>query len=377
MEDFLKIEIAGEEAEHVYCDLVLLEVEIDEELASMFRMQLTLNRDGGDWTYLDDAEIRPWQEISISAGLADDNDLLLSGYITQIKPIFGSDLQSAVIEIMGMDKSVAMDRMEILKDWPDKSDSDIAEAIFAKYGLEPDVEATDVVHSEETSTIIQRDTDIQFLRRLALRNGYECYVQGDTGVFKSLDLDSPSQGVLAVHFGEETNTYGFTLELDALMPTGVAMQQIDRLNKTTSSVAIETSDIKVLGAQEAASLLGEKTIPEDGTPIGKGLRYIGQNSAFGEAEMEALSQGLFQKSEWLIRASGEVNSAEYGKVVQARKLITVKGIGETYSGEFYVCRVKHLFTLGGYTQYVTLKRNAIELTGDEQFSEDAGLALPF
>ena len=40
-------------------------------------------------------------------------------------------------------------------------------AMFQTHGLTPKVEDTDVVHDEEVSTIIQRETDIRFLKRLA------------------------------------------------------------------------------------------------------------------------------------------------------------------------------------------------------------------
>ena len=81
-----------------------------------------------------------------------------------------------------MDGSVLMDREEKLKDWPNKKDSDIAAEIFNLHGFTPEVEDTEVIHDEAVSTVIQRETDIQFLNRLALRNGFECYVEGTTGV---------------------------------------------------------------------------------------------------------------------------------------------------------------------------------------------------
>src|SRR5216683_2804527 len=125
------------------------------------------------------------------------------------------------LEIWGMDGSVLMDREEKLKDWPDKKDSDIAAEIFSLYGLTPETEDTVVTHDEKVSTIIQRETDIQFLRRLALRNGFECYVEGKTGYFRPPQVDAPPQPVLAVHFGDETNVRHLAIEVNALTPTNV------------------------------------------------------------------------------------------------------------------------------------------------------------
>ena len=171
--DNLRIELGGAEVADLYRDLVSLEVELDDELAGMFRMTvaLRLNADGS-WTYLDDDRFVIWQRVVVTAGLADDSRQLLTGYITHVRPQFTAGLEQSRLEIWGMDASVLMDRVDKLKDWPNKKDSDIASETFRAYGLTPQVTDTDVVHDEEVSTIVQRETDIQLLRRLALRNGF-------------------------------------------------------------------------------------------------------------------------------------------------------------------------------------------------------------
>jgi hypothetical protein len=103
------------------------------------------------------------------AGLDDDTQELLKGYITHVKPKFGAGLHDNYLEIWGMDASVLMDRADVLKDWPGKKDSDIATEIFNSYGLTPTVEDTGLVHDNQVSTIIQRETDIQFLKTTVTR----------------------------------------------------------------------------------------------------------------------------------------------------------------------------------------------------------------
>jgi len=67
--DNLVIEIGGSEIPELYNDLVSLEVELDEELAGMFRMSITLflNSDGS-WNYLDDDRLTIWQQVVITLG---------------------------------------------------------------------------------------------------------------------------------------------------------------------------------------------------------------------------------------------------------------------------------------------------------------------
>src|SRR6185369_11440359 len=84
--DSLRIQIGGTEVEELYRDLVCLEVELDDELAGMFRMTLALRLNpDGSWTYLDDKLFVIWQRVVVTAGLADDSRQLLTGFITHLR----------------------------------------------------------------------------------------------------------------------------------------------------------------------------------------------------------------------------------------------------------------------------------------------------
>lgn len=360
------IETQDGEVEGLYADLISLEVELDEELASMFRLHIAIEQRDGIWTYLDDEDFTVWKQMTITAGFESSREELMSGYITHVKPDFDPDVAECTLEIWGMDRSVLMDREEKLKDWPNKKDSDIASEIFNLiYGFTPEVKDTDVIHDEAISTIIQRETDMQFLKRLALRNGFECYVEGTTGYFRSPQVDATPQPVLAVHFGEETNVNRFSIEVNALTPANVGMFQVDRTNKKVLDAAAETSEQTALGNIDAAGLLA--------AGINPGQVYIGMNAATGNPEMAALCQGLFHQGEWFVTGEGEIMGNQYGHVLKPRGTVTIKGVGETYSGVYYVTHVTHSFTPEGYTQRFRVKRNAIMPTGSEDFSASSGL----
>ena len=359
------IEIEGEEVSDLYSDLVSLEVELDDELAGMFRLRIALlQQPDGIWTYLDDERFAVWKQVTVTAGLESGTEELISGYITHVKPYFDSDPSQCSLEIWGMDGSVLMDREEKLKDWPNKKDSDIASEIFNLYGFTPDVEDTEVIHDEAVSTVIQRETDMQFLKRLALRNGFECFVEGTTGYFRTPQLNATPQPVLAVHFGGETNVNRFSVEVNALTPANVAMFQVDRTNKEILDEAVETSRQTALGATNAEGLLA--------AGMNAGQIYIGMNVATGNPEMAALCQGLFHEGEWFVTGEGEIAANQYGHVLKSRETVTIKGVGETYSGVYYVAHVTHVFTSDGYTQSFRVKRNAIMPVGSEDFSTSSG-----
>ncbi|HKQ05855.1 MAG TPA: contractile injection system protein, VgrG/Pvc8 family [Blastocatellia bacterium] len=355
------ISIEDEAATDLFPSLIELEVEEDHRLAGMFKIKLaTTKADDGLWIFLDDERVKPWKKVTISATVADGEVELITGYITLIKPHIDLNESQSVLEIYGTDATCLMSVEEKIKDWPNKSDSDIAQEIFAGYNLTATVDATEVIHDEAVSTIIQRETDAQFLKRLARRNGFECFVKGDTGFFRKPVLTEPAQPVLAIQFGAETNLLAFDARLNALRPAATEMHQIDTIGKQVEDAVVESSDQRLLGRDGTLSLA---------TPNGAAARlFVKHAVATGQPEMEKLCRALFDEAEWFIEASGKIDSAIYGAILQAKKLVPIKGVGESFSGIYYVTKVKHVFTLDGYVQEFTARRNAMAPSGPADFA---------
>jgi len=343
-------------------DFLSLEVELDNELASLFKLRLAIRlQPNGTWTYVDDERFQVWKPLSIHAGFDTTTDELMSGYITHIKPDFQRDPSYCTMEILGMDGSVLMDREEKLRAWPQVQDSTIASQLFSLYGFSSVVVETPVVHDEQVSTIIQRETDMQFLKRLALRNGYDCYVDGKTGFFELPRLKGKPQPLLAVHSGpSETNVNHCSLELNALRPTNVAMMQVDRINKSILTASVTSSTQTVLGRTAAPGLLTPGVAP--------GQVYVSMSPTTGQAEMDTLCQELYHQAEWFISAEGEIDGNHYAYVLKPHGTVTIKGIGEAYSGVYDVTHVTHIFRPSGYTQVFRAKRNALMPDGTEKFT---------
>lgn len=356
--DNLLIEIGGAEVPELEHDLISLEVELDDQLTGMFRLTIALLlKADGSWTYLDDDRFAVWTKVVITAGPQDDSRQLITGYITHLRPEFGVGLEQCRLAVWGMDASVVMDRAEVLKTWPNTKDSDIATLLFNQAGLAPQVTDTDVVHDEEVATIVQRETDIRLLKRLASRNGFECFVDGGTGYFQPPALDDADQPVLNVHAGEQTNVNRFSVEVNALTPADVAMSDIDHSTGEVLDVTSESDHQPALGAHRPADLL------PSGIPAGQ--VHIGQTVATGAPEMTALCQALFDRNEWFVTGEGEVAANTYDAILLPRRTVVINGVGEAHSGAYYVTHVTHRFGDDGYVQQFRVKRNAL-------VSNDAG-----
>jgi hypothetical protein len=108
-----------------------------------------------------------------------------------------------------------------------------------------------------------------------------------------------------------------------------------------------------------------------------GQMYVSMNPTTGKTEMDTLCQELYHQAEWFISAEGEIDGNHYAHVLKPHGTVTIKGIGEAYSGVYYVTHVTHTFQAQGYTQFFRAKRNALRPTGAEDFTGAVSKPNPY
>jgi phage protein D len=247
------------------------------------------------------------------------------------------------------------------------ADSDVASAIFGEHGFSPEVEQTQPTWQEVNHTTIQRGTDIQFLRQLAGRNGYECYVEtGSAGGshaahFRPPHLEQSAQGVLSVNMGQATNVNKFKARYDMLHPTAAQATGLDIDTQSDQPVQVESGALLELGSTPA--LGGDRSRKV----------LLSRTGLTQTAELQNYAQAVADQSSWAITAEGELNTVAYGRVLRAKRPVEVRGAGRQFSGTYYVEKVLHTLGGEGYTQRFTLRRNGTGLTGQERFTEDRAL----
>ena len=206
------------------------------------------------------------------------------------------------------------------------------------------------------------------MKRLARRNGYECFVTSGTGFFRKPATNGAPQRTLAAYFGAETNLINFEARVEALRPAAIAAHQLDVIAKEVQDASIATSDERQLGRKGAGALA---------TPNGINSKmYLKGMAATNRAQMERAANALFDEAAWFVEGSGEIDSLSYGAVLRARSLVPIKGVGEKLSGIYYVTGVRHLFGASGYAQQFKARRNALAPSGAENFGGQGALAAP-
>jgi phage protein D len=349
----------------------LVEVLDDAVLASAFRLRIPIGLTGdGDWTWLTDHRFQPLTNIAIAVQLGSAVDeQLMYGYITGQTVHFQEQPGMSTLEVTGMDATTLMNLDQKVVTWTNMADSDIATQIFSSYGFTPQVDSTQPSYNEDDVTIMQRGTDYSFLRRLARRNGFECFLETDatgttTGHFHVPTLSGEPQKTLALAFGEDTNVTALEARYDALRPATAEAHGLTLTDKADQSATSTSSSLQTLGATSALDLLSTKP-----------NTLVARSGAYDQVELQTRAQAAVDASSWAVSMTGEVDATAYQAVIRSRRSILLRGAGTRYSGTYYVSRVTHSLTKERYTQRFELTRNALGLSGSEPFAAGAGLSL--
>jgi phage protein D len=282
-----------------------------------------------------------------------------------------------------MDSSVLLSLEEKIATWPDMADSDIVQEIMRQYrGVQIQADTTPTVHQENDTTIVQRASDIQFVRDLAQRNGFEFYFETDktsgnvTAYFQAPQLSGTPQQDLAIQFGDQSNLRSFSARLTGQRPLNVKSEQMDVKANNANTAQVSDTQLDKLGANDANSLiggpLGSLVTPKDAQAQ---MLILGPPTS-DSTELQTIAQAVRDEAGWFITANGEINSDAYQAVLRPHRLVLVKGAGKAYSGKYYVTRVVHEIKRdGSYSQKFEARRNARDVDGSEQFGS-SGLALP-
>jgi phage protein D len=350
-----------------------IEVEDHAEQADMLRLRLAtaVERDGGRWSVLDSGLFGRLQNVKVAAKVGSGRaEPLIDAYVVDVRASFSNEPGRSTVEVVGMDASVLLQLEERVKRWPDQSDSQIASAIFSEAGLRGEVDDTQPVRSSQHQTTIQRGNDLRFLRHLAQRNGFEAYVEVGSdgrgvGHFHAPRLEEQPQGVLNVNMGPDTNVDGFNARHDQIGPTTARATGFDVGGRQDQTADAQSSQRKRLGAQS--------TVPAD-----KPRKVLLSNTGLADSgELQTATQAVVDRSAMSLTAEGTLYGADYGAALKAKRPVLVRGVGQEFSGTWYVTRVLHELGGEGYAQRFALRRNASGVTRQENFAgSDAAASQP-
>lgn len=341
------------------------EIEVDGsvEEAGVLRIRLGLPQTfTGDWGLLELDPFRPLVPLSvrIQSGLGPP-EAVINAYATHQEVVYGDEPGGTYLEVTAMDATYLMNLQEKVTPWPNMPDSAIAAAVFGRYTVIPQVTPTGPVLAEPEGTTTQRGTDIRFLRRLARRNGFDCYVQPeplsglDTGHFEAPSVVGVPQAVLNVHLGTDVNVQDFRVRYEMLRPTAAMAAGLDASTKAPQPAAAPVAAQVPMGAEPALTRI---VPPPTIRPVELGPAR--------SADVQRAAQAMVDRASWAVVAEGIVGADV--PVLRPGRIVNVRGAGRVFNGSYYLTRVRHTIDADGYRQRFEAKRNAVSMTGAELYA---------
>jgi hypothetical protein len=361
-----------------------VEVETSTEMASVFRLRFGLSHtDFGDWDLMmpqyEELLFRPLTPVQIRVKVGIDIPrAIINGYITNQNVLYDDEGGASAMEISGMDATILMNMQEKVLPWPMPNDGAIATAVFAQYGIVPlNVSPSMPFNLDPTDATVQRGTDIRFLRRLAQRNGFECFVQPqpqsgiDFGYFgPPMNIPGLQEAVLNVKMGAQTNVSEFKIRYDMVKPTMSMAFGVDSMTRAPSaaiSIAPVVTPPPIGGLYPLGVPMGiqDATLRAVAGAHPPPMIMAAQTGQMSLPGLAITNQAISNRSSWPVIAEGTVGTD--AGVLSVGRTANVRGAGIAFNGAYYVTRVAHTFDVGGcsYTQKFEARRNAIGMTGTE------------
>lgn len=326
-------------------DLIGLSLLEDVDAASMFTFTLS----GWDTVemkakWIDDPLFREGNPVEIGLGYRDKTPPLMTGEITGVEPSFRL-AQAPTLTLRGHDRRHRLMRARRTRTFTNQKDSDIASRLASEAGLKPDVQDSGVT----LPYVLQHNqTDLEFLAQRARRIGYEIMVQDRTLRFGPRRTDEAP--VLTLH--REVGLLEFLPRLSTLG---------------------QVSELEVRGwsAQDKAEVIGRASLSDAPRAMGgwrTGPASVQQafeppvsarvvEPVHGQEEADQLARrGLAEMALGHIRAEG----LSIGEPrLRAGTVVQIEGLGERFSGPYYLTSVEHRFGRNkGYRTAFSARRNS-------------------
>jgi phage protein D len=230
--------------------------------------------------------------------------------------------------------------------------------VFRDYGIAASGDNADddsPSHTEAGHSLMQRGSDIKFLRTLARRNGKVCRVAcadtpgRRTGYFAKPKLDGDPAVTLTLNDPESWTVGALDIEWDVTRPTAVVARQALFSDADEDGVSADTSD-------SGLPLLAERGLAQFS---GKPLTVLLTAPVDDAGELAMRARSLLRESAWFVRCEGEADLARLNTVLRVGMVVRVNTAGSVHSGKYLVWNVRHTIDGQSHKMKFVLVRNAV------------------
>jgi hypothetical protein len=312
-------------------------VEVSEQMGqpTYYSLDYTLDTEEGDFPLLKEGMLGPGSELSVVVSPGGESECLVKGPVCgqQIRLQHGGS--GSTLTVQGADSSIKLDRENKVAAWAELTDSSAVSSILAQAGLTPDVETTQAGHFELKHTLIQRETDLNFIRRLARRNGFLFWITCDalgieTAHFKRPVLDGAAACDLVINLSDpKPNLTALDIFWDVERPTQTDSLELDLNTKSDITGTVQKSPLTALGGTALADIVSEPRTAHVYAPVDD------------SGDLQARNEGTLIDASFFLRATGSTTLSALGKVLRSHSLVNLRGVGTRHSGLWFCSAVRH------------------------------------
>ncbi len=285
-------------------------------------------------------------------------EVLMDGVMTDHRITPGADPGHATLTVTGEDLTRVMDYIDFsgfpFPAMPAEARVALILLKYAMFGIIPMVIPSIMLDVPIPVQIIprQQGTDLCYIKTLADKVGYVFYVE-----------PGPVPGASVAYWGPQIKVGVPQPALNAGMDAHTNVESIQ------FGFDSENKVMPILHYQEPASKVSILVPVPDVTPLSPPLGLIPPipkrfpmiretaKLSFIQAALIGLAKAA--QSADAVTATGSLDVTRYGRVLKARKLVGVRGVGAAFDGLYYVKSVTHKIKRGEYKQDFTLARNGL------------------
>jgi hypothetical protein len=362
----VQLTVGGTPAPASFYDAISqLEVEESADRPGVLVLGLPANRtSAGDLQFVGDGTFEPMTNVTLTVTPAAQGaaaQCVFDGYVLSWRLHLDRTSAASTIDVWAQDASWLMNIDDTVTEWSGQTDGEIANAIFGSYGFTPAAGNTDndsPSHTPDGHTLLQRGTDLQFLRGLARRGGKLCRVActttpgARTGYFTVPAVSGQPVATISLVDPASWTVDTLDFDWDVMRPTEADASQVDLTQSADTG-----SDVTADGSGLAP--LDQRDYPS----------YLGQSSTLlltAPADLPELSQrtaAVLTESGFFARCTGEADADRIATILRVGDVVTIEGAGNLQSGNWLVWNVRHRFSLQSWKMAFTLVRNAMGPAG--------------
>jgi phage protein D len=312
-----------------------------------YRLYYTFNSRDSDFPLLKERQLEPEKDLAVVAMGGASPAFLVYGPVMRHDIVLLDGGAGSSLEVTGGDLCIAMDRDDKSKVWSQVTDSSAVLEVLGQggYNLVPDVtHQTTTMHSDFTHPLVQRETDLRFVRRLARRNGCWFWITTEAPMlnvahFKRLRPGGAPEVEFRLNT-KDANVEQVSIRWDTERPVSATLKQLSLTDKSVVAGSVQRSPLSGLASKALGDVVKQRRTAHIAVP------------ADDAGSLTARAEALLIDSGWFVSARIVAQLSVLKKVVRAHTVARLEGAGTRHSGNYVVARVVH--DIGRDEHYMTI-----------------------